>query len=103
MLDYEKLHALSFENEELVKKANTCGCFYCGRIFNSSEVINWCEDANARTAICPYCNNDSVLQESNDGSYELNKELLFEMNQSGLAVTVLRQIDLRDYNTSKFL
>ena len=81
MLDYEKLHALSFENEELVKKSNTCGCFYCGRIFNSTEVIDWCEDANARTAICPYCHIDSVLKESQDGSYELSKELLFEMNQ----------------------
>ena len=81
MIDYEKLHVLSFENEELVKKSNTCGCFYCGRIFNSTEVIDWCEDTNARTAICPYCNIDSVLQESHDGSYDLNKDLLFEMNQ----------------------
>lgn len=80
MLDYEALHKLSFENEELVRKSKICGCFYCGRIFKSAEVIDWCEDENARTAVCPYCDIDSVLQESLDGSYELNKDLLFEMN-----------------------
>ncbi len=81
MLDHEALHKLSFENEELVKRSNICGCFYCGKIFKSTEVTDWCNDANARTAICPYCCIDSVLQESLDGSYELNKELLFEMNK----------------------
>ncbi len=81
MLDYDDLHALSFENENLVKKSNTCGCFYCGKIFKSIEVIDWVEDANARTATCPYCGVDSVLQESLDGAYQLSKDLLFHMNQ----------------------
>ena len=81
MLNYEELHALSFENEELVKKSNYCGCFYCGKIFKSSEVIDWCIDNNARTAVCPYCGIDSVLQESLDGSYILDSDLLFNMNQ----------------------
>ena len=81
MLDYEALHRLSFENEELIKESTNCGCFYCGRIFKSAEVTDWCKDANARTAICPYCGIDSVLQESSDVSYELNKELLFGMNK----------------------
>lgn len=75
-----RLHRLSFENEELLKKAERCGCFYCGKKYSPREVTFWINDAHGRTAVCPYCGIDAVLQEANDGSYELDDELLRHMN-----------------------
>lgn len=37
--DILKAHKASFENEWLVNKSTKCGCFCCGKIFESSEVI----------------------------------------------------------------
>ncbi len=79
MIDFEQLHTFSFMNEELIKQVKRCGCFYCLKMFNSSEIENWVKDGDTRTALCPYCCVDSVLPESNDGTYELNEELLKKM------------------------
>jgi len=80
MIDYNVLHDLSFMNEFLIKQVKYCGCYYCLKIFKSSEIKNWVDDGKAKTALCPYCSVDSVLQESNDGIYVLSYELLEKMN-----------------------
>lgn len=77
---YFDLHALSFEDESLLKQASKCGCFYCGEIFSPSEIVEWVPDKNGKTALCPYCGIDSVIPESSDGEYELNEELLKRMH-----------------------
>lgn len=78
----ERLHDLSFENEELLKQAARCGCYYCGRIFKPSEISKWIADRHGRTAMCPHCGIDAVLQEAADGSYTLDESLLLHMNQT---------------------
>lgn len=78
----EELHKLSFENEEKLLLSDRCGCFSCGRIFNPKEIKEWIKDRNGRTAICPYCGIDSVLQEASNGEYILDEKLLKEMNQT---------------------
>lgn len=52
--------------------ASSCGCFHCLNIFNSSEIKEWTDDND--TAICPYCQTDAVLSET-DGII-IDKELL---------------------------
>ena len=76
----KRLHDLSFENEEMLIVADKCGCYYCGKIFNPSEITEWINDKHGRTALCPYCAIDAVLQEANDGSYVLDEKLLRHMN-----------------------
>ena len=68
--DILKAHKTSFENELLVNKSTKCGCFYCGKIFEASEVIEWAPPANPphgyeippETCFYPYCHprNDCV-------------------------------------------
>ena len=78
--DYQ-LHALSFENQKLLRHSSKCGCFCCGEIFSPREIEEWINDKNGKTAVCPYCGIDSVIPESENGQYELNEELLQHMNE----------------------
>lgn len=36
-----------------------CGCFYCCKTFYPGEITAWTDDDD--TALCPYCDIDSVL------------------------------------------
>lgn len=64
-------HSKSFHNLEDIKKSSVCGCFYCEKIFSPDEVKDWVDEemdevTGARvqgTALCPYCNMDSVIAE----------------------------------------
>lgn len=49
-------------NENRLKKAGKCGCYYCGEVFDVNDIKEWVDDA-PRTAICPYCGIDSVIHE----------------------------------------
>lgn len=47
-------------NEERLKQSKVCGCYYCAKVFDVSEITEWVDDS-PRTAICPYCGIDSVI------------------------------------------
>lgn len=71
----DKAYSHSICNKEELKKSKTCGCFYCSRIYKVSEIKEWIEEkSGAETALCPYCDIDAVIAESDE--YELTKELL---------------------------
>ena len=62
-------------NKGELQKSRKCGCFYCLKIFYTKEIKEWIEEKSGEeTAICPYCDVDSVIAESEE--YQLNKELL---------------------------
>lgn len=73
-----KIHTHCMANREELSKVDSCGCFYCLRTYTPKEIKEWIEDKAGDTAICPYCDVDSVLPESYE--YELSKELLQEMH-----------------------
>lgn len=60
-----KAHAHTIHNEtEIVKKSRLCGCCYCGRIYESSEIVEQdliTELGDERTVWCPYCGIDAVF------------------------------------------
>ena len=58
----------SYKNLDAVKNAPYAGCFYCEKIFPSSEVVGYTqEDDGSKTALCPYCDIDAVIPlEKND-------------------------------------
>lgn len=45
-------------------------------MFDSSEVTSWITD-ESDTAVCPYCNMDTVIAESNE--VKINEKFLGEM------------------------
>lgn len=48
-------------NRQTLSAEQSCGCFYCLRIFDSKE-IEWPDEADD-TAMCPYCGIDAVIGE----------------------------------------
>ena len=78
MEDYIKAHEFSSNHKEQILKDEKCGCFFCLRIFNPNEIVEWIEDEKG-TAICPYCGIDSVIGESS--RYPITKEFLKKMKE----------------------
>ncbi len=85
LFDYKTVHDACGWHEELVRKSQKCGCFYCLRIFNADEIDEWIEDGPncprgpGKTALCPYCLIDSVIPDA--AVSELTEILLREMNR----------------------
>ena len=81
--EFEEAHYRSFNNMSELRKEQLCGCFFCLKIFSSSEikeyVVEKTEKEKGGTAICPYCNIDSVLGESS--GFPITKEFLEKMNK----------------------
>lgn len=71
-------YAYSINNEPMLRKDKKCGCFYCLKIFDPSEIEEWIED-EALTALCPHCGIDSVISES--AGYPLTQEFLEKMRR----------------------
>ena len=77
---YSPASKAAFENWESVKKSSLCGCFYCGRIFPSSEVTDndWVPDLHGRTVLCPHCSIDSVIGDAS--GIPIQKDVLDELH-----------------------
>jgi hypothetical protein len=56
-------HRHSFSNKPEVRRSDICGCFYCLRTFKSELVLNFTDEgiASGPTALCPFCDIDSVI------------------------------------------
>lgn len=80
MQDVILAHNHSSHNHPKIKEDKVCGCFYCLNIFNPSEIFDWTIEANGEhTALCPYCDIDSVIGESS--GYSITEEFLNKMKE----------------------
>ena len=83
MEDFIKAHKFSNNHMEQLKNDKLCGCFYCLEIYSPSEINEWIVADNDYdrygTAICPYCEIDSVIGESS--GYPITKDFLTKMNR----------------------
>jgi hypothetical protein len=59
----EDAHKHSSLNGPEVGRSDICGCFYCLRTFKSELVLNFTDEgiAGGPTALCPFCDIDSVI------------------------------------------
>ena len=76
----QKAHGASIYHEAKIRNSKICGCFYCKRTFDAKEIIEWTDEGakKDRTAICPYCIIDSVI----DDEYPIeDKEFMDQMNK----------------------
>ena len=62
-IDLNNARSFSVGNQSQLQQKQLCGCFYCRKIFLSSEINEWVDDFGG-TAICPYCGIDAVIGES---------------------------------------
>ena len=74
--DYIAAHKYSSNHKEQLLQDRKCGCFYCLRIFNPLKITDWIEDISG-TAMCPYCEIDSIIGESS--GYPITEEFLQKM------------------------
>lgn len=76
-------HKFSSNHKPELEKDRICGCFSCLSIFPPSEITDWliadneCDERG--TAVCPYCDIDSVIGESS--GYPITKEFLAAMQE----------------------
>ena len=77
--DTTKAHRFCTANYTQLKASSKCGCFYCEQIYDPKEIVEWIEDRDGLTALCPYCGIDAVLAES--ARYPITKEFLTDMHE----------------------
>ena len=71
-------HEFCRNNMPALEKDSKCGCFYCLKIFDPSEITDYVQDTEG-SAICPYCGIDSVIGESS--GYPITREFLQAMKK----------------------
>lgn len=59
------LHRKSIGNKARLADAKHCGCFFCLSHFAMAE-LEYCDDEDDQTAVCPRCGIDSVIGEYED-------------------------------------
>lgn len=57
----EQAHKSCFENRRLLESSDSCACFYCLHLFKATSIVEWIDDKNADTAMCPFCGIDAVI------------------------------------------
>lgn len=75
-MNHIEAHKKSVNNKLELENSKKCGCFYCLEIFSPSEIKSWLKDTSG-TALCPYCDMDSVIPETKEIIIE--KSLLKKM------------------------
>ncbi len=55
----------SIHNRDQIKPDTKCGCYFCLRVCNGSEIVEWGDKEND-TALCPHCGIDSLLPNTTD-------------------------------------
>ena len=70
------LHIYSSENKSDVAESKNCGCFFCIKIFDSTQVCAYINDKGGQTALCPHCSVDAILP---DNKVDLSIGLLEDM------------------------
>lgn len=66
----------SRNNREEISRSHTCGCFYCRKRFNPSEITGYIE--GGKTAVCPVCGVDSIIGDAS--GLMVTVDLLKNMN-----------------------
>lgn len=70
-------HKHSIRHRDEIEASETCGCFYCRKIYPPSEIEEWTDDG--ATALCPKCGIDSVIGAGS--GYPITEKFLGEMHR----------------------
>lgn len=76
--DLESAHKYCSDNKAQLEAEQKCGCFYCRKIFPSSEIKDWIKEGTSGTALCPYCGIDAVIGENT--GYAITDDFLHKMH-----------------------
>ena len=79
MTDIIEAHKHSIRHKSKIISDDKCGCFCCISIYTPSEIVEWIDDGEDSTALCPICGIDSVIGESS--GYPIELEFLTRMKK----------------------
>ncbi len=79
--DHIAAHAHCSKHRDELMRSESCGCFYCLHVFPPSEIREWVDviDDQGTTALCPYCEIDSVIGSAS--GYPIENHFLKKMNK----------------------
>lgn len=92
------LHRQSIGNKVRLADAKDCGCYFCFSHFAVAEVEYW-DDEDDQTAVCPHCGIDSVI-----GEYEEQRvpdDLLKAMKERYFGCDVDSEVEHSDVEATK--
>ncbi len=74
-------HKHCVANRDEIQRSKFVGCFYCEKIFKSSEIVEFCldkvdEDLKEITGLCPFCSIDSLLGDAS--GYEVTSPIFLK-------------------------
>ncbi len=81
-MDYKSAHSYSSHHRKQIFESELCGCFHCLKIFTPNIIDEWIDENDddvGQTAMCPYCDIDSVVGSAS--GVPITKEFLGGMNQ----------------------
>lgn len=73
---FQSAHRFSSQHRKELEKDKICGCFYCEKVFQPTEITDWIDHGN--TALCPYCGIDAIIGESS--GYPITEQFLKGMH-----------------------
>lgn len=79
--DHIAAHKHSIRHREELLASESCGCFFCLKIFQPDKITEWTDDLRGvgQTALCPFCGIDSVIGSASD--YPITEAFLSRMEQ----------------------
>jgi hypothetical protein len=77
MLLTAKKHAKN--NQDEVMSSDECGCFHCLETFSKDAIVDWSEEEDGTTAVCPFCDVDAVIGDA--AGYPLTEDFLNAMRE----------------------
>ncbi len=78
----QEAHKHSASHRDEIIKSEKCGCFYCEKVFPSTDIREWIDEDDGgigQTALCPECGVDSVLGDKS--GFQLTADFLSEMHE----------------------
>lgn len=70
----------SYKNKDELARSEYCGCYNCTKIFVPTKIVKYVD--NGKTAICPYCDMDSVIGSSK--GYRITSDFLKKLKKEFL-------------------
>ena len=78
----QEAHKHSASHRDEIIKSEKCGCFYCEKVFPSTDIREWIDEDDGgigQTALCPECGVDSVLGDKS--GFPSTADFLLEMHE----------------------
>ena len=78
----QEAHKYSSSHRDDITKSEKCGCFYCKKVFPSTNIREWIDEDDGgvgQTALCPQCGVDAVIGDKS--RYSLTPHFLSEMHR----------------------